>query len=426
MHDTRSEGAARERRLVIQIVQVINLAFLAVDVARYGPRPTVVAGRLIVSAALLAASVALVRIAAAPRLRRALVAVVLALVGGFAVLAWGSGGADSPYLFFLAFVPIVLTIAIPDEPAVTLAAGLSATLVGVVFELAAREAGPRLGFVLVAYGSCTFYGTTSAALYRRMRRRERDAAAARADAIAELGRSEQRRLEAERLAAVGRLAAGFAHDVNNPLACASANLHFVREEAGRFAGDPELGAALDDALDALGRIRALVADLRVLATGDGGRVSEVDVAGVLDEALESVVRGDESLDVERHVPNALPPVRASAPHLAQVLRFLVTLLARDTERGAPGARGTVVVEAARAGDTVRVALAAGARARSDPDHPAVPATGGATVALCRELLERWGGTLASTESGWGEYVLTLRSADAQDPAEREASSVGPA
>ena len=40
----------------------------------------------------------------------------IVVAGGFGVLALGTGGAGSPYLSFLAFLPIVVGIAVPDEP----------------------------------------------------------------------------------------------------------------------------------------------------------------------------------------------------------------------------------------------------------------------------------------------------------------------
>ncbi|HEX7622325.1 MAG TPA: hypothetical protein VF400_02060, partial [Anaeromyxobacteraceae bacterium] len=59
-HGVRTEGASPERRLVLRVVEVINVGFLAVDLAIYGPHNfSVLCGRALVSAGLLASDVAL-------------------------------------------------------------------------------------------------------------------------------------------------------------------------------------------------------------------------------------------------------------------------------------------------------------------------------------------------------------------------------
>jgi PAS domain S-box-containing protein len=76
---------------------------------------------------------------------------------------------------------------------------------------------------------------------------------------------------AERTAAIGRLAAGVAHELNNPLAWMGSNVHFVQEaltdlEAkGSAAGLGELRQALAEVVDGVDRVRAIVGGLQDLA-----------------------------------------------------------------------------------------------------------------------------------------------------------------
>ena len=412
----RTEGASADRRRVIRVVEVINLAFLAVDLALYGPANlAVVGGRLLVSAGLLSVDLALAGVEDARLLRRVLVGAALAVVAGFAALAAGSGGAESPYLAFLAFVPIVVTIGIPDEPAVPLAAGLAGTAAGLGFGAVAGHAPARLGFAAVAFGSCTFYGTVSALLYRRMRAREQAAAAARAASMAELARSERRRLEAERLAAIGRLTAGFSHEVNNPLASAAANLAFIRRELGLAPLHPEVEGALADMDEALERIARLVSDLRTVSVEGVEAVTGVDVGEALELAwrLASARLGPGATGL-RHVPPDLPPVLASQPHLGQVLGLLVSAAAERGDGGPPeripaGPRPVTMSVGVEAG-SIRIAVEGSMRA---PGPPGVGRTRSELcLAICREVAERWGGRIeaAIAPDGSPRFALTLQRA----------------
>jgi signal transduction histidine kinase len=77
--------------------------------------------------------------------------------------------------------------------------------------------------------------------------------------------------EAVRSAAIGRLAAGLAHELDNPLAWMGSNVHFVQqaltelEARGAAAGLGELRQALTEVVDGVDRVRALVAGLQDLA-----------------------------------------------------------------------------------------------------------------------------------------------------------------
>jgi two-component system cell cycle sensor histidine kinase/response regulator CckA len=97
---------------------------------------------------------------------------------------------------------------------------------------------------------------------------------------------ENRVARSERLAALGRMAVGMAHEINNPLAYVTANVQFVRECLGElkrcFSGRPqpdvmeaaraslhEAGTALSDAADGAERVRRVVSGLKAFARVDG-------------------------------------------------------------------------------------------------------------------------------------------------------------
>ncbi|MCR9160214.1 MAG: response regulator [Nannocystaceae bacterium] len=99
--------------------------------------------------------------------------------------------------------------------------------------------------------------------------------------------------QADRLASVGSMAAGVAHEINNPLAYAITNLELM-QEALQAAGDrvdpalrKRLSQIIVDALDGSERVRRIVGDLkRFSRTEEDEPDRAVDVHGVLDVAVD--------------------------------------------------------------------------------------------------------------------------------------------
>ncbi|MBF5043444.1 PAS domain S-box protein [Aggregicoccus sp. 17bor-14] len=157
----------------------------------------------------------------------------------------------------------------------------------------------------------------------------------------------------ERLAALGTLAAGVAHEINNPLAFTLSNVHYAAEELeavdALLAGPAldarqlselrarmgELREALREAADGGARVKHIVADLRDFARGGRDRAGAVDVVAVVERALRMAGK---TLAARARVERSLLPVPAvegSAGGLSQVLLNLVLNAAQAIPEGAP-------------------------------------------------------------------------------------------
>lgn len=110
------------------------------------------------------------------------------------------------------------------------------------------------------------------------------------DVTGDRQRSEQLVLS-DRMASLGLLAAGLAHEINNPLASIIANVHLASsrvQELGAVSPNPEIADLADelrDARDAADRIRALVRDLRLFSRREGPERVNVSVRDVFESTL---------------------------------------------------------------------------------------------------------------------------------------------
>jgi PAS domain S-box-containing protein len=105
-------------------------------------------------------------------------------------------------------------------------------------------------------------------------------------------RVQEQLLVSERLASLGLMAAGVAHEINNPLAFVVVNIRYALAELVELSRDPRLTDRLADIADALDnaregaeRIQQTAKDLGVFARNDEGRLGVVDVRHVLDTCV---------------------------------------------------------------------------------------------------------------------------------------------
>jgi PAS domain S-box-containing protein len=163
--------------------------------------------------------------------------------------------------------------------------------------------------------------------------------------------TERRKLQSEllvsdRMASVGTLAAGVAHEINNPLTTVIANLDYVADTLGHGVGGDsrparsnawlreEIQGPVDDAREAAQRVRFIVRDLKIFSRSPSGDTSgPVDVKAIMESSLRMAwneIRHRARL-VKDYGP--VPAVEASEARLGQVFLNLLVNAAQALPDG---------------------------------------------------------------------------------------------
>lgn len=169
--------------------------------------------------------------------------------------------------------------------------------------------------------------------------------AAMLGALADKEALEARMIQAERLAAVGRVAAGVAHEVNNPLAGMLMAIDTYRCRQVPDEGTRQLLDLLDRALQ---QIQGVVSALLVEARADPHPLTRQDLEDVRTLAQPKLARHGARLDWEGEIGS---PVDLPA---GPVRQLLLNLLLNAGE--AAGAGGRVGVRVAIQGETLTMAV----------------------------------------------------------------------
>jgi PAS domain S-box-containing protein len=268
--------------------------------------------------------------------------------------------------------------------------------------------------------------------------------------VTERRRMQATLLSAERMVAVGTIAASVAHEINNPLSYVIACLellmrdsHPVMELSGlltsRYPDDPDVTRLLfelekarepfENIRDGIERMRLIARDLRTFARVDDHELVPVDVRDVLRSAIrmasnETRYRASVVTDFA-----PVPWVMASEPRLAQVfLNLLVNAAQAFPEDGRPGScdirisstvdeRGRVMVEVRDNGSGIDPGVLPRIFEPFFTTKPVGVGTG-LGLSVCRNIVLSYGGEIrASSEVGKGSvFVVTLPASTGPAPA----------
>ncbi len=230
-------------------------------------------------------------------------------------------------------------------------------------------------------------------------------------------------LRSEKLATVGRLASGVAHEVGNPLGAISGFLDIARDRlgGGRLAEVQEYLSRIDAEVR---RIDVTVRDLLDFARPARPVLAAIDLPAAVDASLRvaRVQTRFKGVEVDLDLSPELPKVLADEHTLAQVLVNLF-LNAGD----ALGGKGGVRVVARAGPDRVVARVEDDGPGIAPADLPRVfdpffstkdPGQGtGLGLAICHRIMESYGGEIAAGNLPRGGAVFTLAFRAAPAPPE---------
>jgi hemerythrin-like metal-binding protein len=209
----------------------------------------------------------------------------------------------------------------------------------------------------------------------RVKERTRDLS----ETLSKLQHTQNRLMQSEKMAAVGQLAAGVAHEINNPVGFVTSNMGSLADYVGQLFAlidqyqaalsslPAELGAALqaaskkmdldylrgdipsllEESRDGLTRVKNIVNGLRDFSRADDGKWTPTDVTEIVERALQiagNEIKHKASLVKELAV---LPPVACIASQINQVL---VNLLVNAAQAVTPP--GIITVRSGVQGESV--------------------------------------------------------------------------
>jgi signal transduction histidine kinase len=168
--------------------------------------------------------------------------------------------------------------------------------------------------------------------------------------MAERERLQNQLATADRLAALGLLAAGVAHEVNNPLAYLLNNIEIAQRQLSHLGSGAELArGALAIATEGAHRIRHIVRELLLLAREEPTAGGAADLVETVQSTLALArVEIEKTARLVTEI-EAVPLIRGSVPRVSQIVLNLV-LNAVEAMRTNDFAKGELTVRIRRSGE----------------------------------------------------------------------------
>jgi two-component system NtrC family sensor kinase len=247
----------------------------------------------------------------------------------------------------------------------------------------------------------------------------RDLSAAR-EAMAEIERQRDALHQSEKLAALGSMLAGVAHELNNPLTIVLGQATMLREEAAGAGSDPAIRARAEKIEAAAERCARVVRSFLTIARQRKAETRAVALSPLLDSSIDLMLYGLRSsgVTVIRDYDESLPEILADPDQVQQVVFNLLVNAAQALEETEARREIRVSVRVARDGKLGVVVADSGpgvprdiAQRIFEPFFTTKPLGSGTGIGLSvsRGLAEAQGGTLAllASQKGGAAFELSL-------------------
>jgi signal transduction histidine kinase len=226
--------------------------------------------------------------------------------------------------------------------------------------------------------------------------------------------------QTERLAAVGELAAGLAHEVKNPLAGIKVSIEVLKNELHLEQEDKEIFLKI---INEINRIESLLKNLLNYARPSKPQLAFISIHEILDGIIKiskfSLKSPTESSRVTKDISfikdfdSDIPDIYADPGHLQQVFLNLI-LNAIDAIKE----QGTILIKTARTSEgSVQIHISDTGTGLDpetinmvfNPFYTTKPKGTGLGLAICRRLIEQHNGTIniSNNQEVGAKFVITL-------------------
>jgi two-component system cell cycle sensor histidine kinase/response regulator CckA len=235
--------------------------------------------------------------------------------------------------------------------------------------------------------------------------------------ITERHRLDEQLALADRMASIGTVAAGVAHEINNPLAYVRMNLEVAARELAGAGGPAEAAECIRVAIEGAERVRGIVRNLSTLSRVEEDVLEAVDLSALLDSTLTLAASAltPKARIVRRYDP--VPRALGTPGRLGQVFLNLVLNAADAIPEGAAGDHEVRVSTATGVGGHAIVEIADTGGGISfehagrvfDPFFTTKPvgAGTGLGLAICHRIVTGLGGEIGFTARTGGGTVFRV-------------------
>ena len=238
----------------------------------------------------------------------------------------------------------------------------------------------------------------------------------------ELEAARERAMRSEKLAIIGQLSGGIAHDLRNPLGAIKNAAYLAKRKFGRerSAEEDEKIAELLDMIDGdVTRAEDVISNLLSFGNDKEIALSMTDIGDVINHSMSSFVL-NEGIDLSISIEPGLPLVMGDDSHLIRTLQNLVANAQDAMENG-----GRLIVSAHANGGSVEVVVkdtGSGISSENiekifDPLYSGKSSGTGLGLAICHEVISKHHGSIAvESEIGVGSsFTICIPFADREDP-----------
>lgn len=237
--------------------------------------------------------------------------------------------------------------------------------------------------------------------------------------LKELKETQIQLINSEKMASLGQLVAGVAHEINTPVAS-------IKSNNGLFAklipqiNDPEIADIMQEInqidSEAVQRISNIVVSLKKFVRLDEAELQEADINKELDLTLDLIRHETKNrIEIKKNYGN-LPPIKCYPNMLNQVFTNILINACQAIEE-----KGTITISTNFGGETLTVSIKDTGKGISEEEKNKIFSAGyttkgvgvgtGLGLAICSKIIEKHNGEICvNSEIGKGsEFIITIHS-----------------